>query len=494
MIGAALICMKFLILILLIVSFNGCSTGPTINTSAQNTPIGNPEAKVLFVDLLRADWSSGSGESANDEEREIVSLKASYRNTVGLHHGHQIVSQDDKPSKEQVEEHDLAIVKDDDIINKGSKFAVIINGVWIPDLNKANTGSSKTRDIAVILDIVTQDGLSEPLVVAYQRGITGGYLMNFKNLLVYYTDDWDGIKQPFFRVRLLDVTSERKENAQALLEDASKAMDSVSGMIPSAYIPYVSSGIKTAQYILGNAKNKILMDYKIQFYVSGEKRGYLNDSLSQTLDTFAQGSWIALARPKDMTSEFWRGKFVIDRRTGEIGQEIVKEHSACMETNNANPDTEFTAYEQVPYVSVIIVKGRTYGIANSIQKSFNELYELIQSGESRTDYSSLSSIGTMISDEATNIQKEKIDVLKVDAIEAALRDDKTDQAKLYLQELLDSVESEQDALTKEQRMSSISEALHIDRPLLLPFTLENRSDDAALREELMNKLKSRIDR
>ena len=290
--------------ILLALALSGCATGPTLYTSAQNTPAAHPENKVLFVDLL--DWHG----------------KPNRYQYVDLKYGFELEYADSDAKTE-----DRIPFKD--IIQKNDEFSIILNAVWIPNLPRKSFFSTflcwvgledPGRDIAVILDIIAENGETKPLVVAYQRGVQGGHLLNFKNIVVYNTSSWDGIHQPYFHLRILDVSSERNKNTQELLDSAATSVNSLAGIVPSAYFPHISQAIKTSKYILGNKMNEILLDYKIQFFnlsLTDEQIG-ITQSVNQVLDRFAQGNWIALGRPEYTSPVFWDSSFKYNRKTQQI--------------------------------------------------------------------------------------------------------------------------------------------------------------------------------
>lgn len=284
----------------LIFILNGCATGPTLYTSAQNTPVAHPENKVLFVELLKEGKPSTAKQVKLKYGYELV-----YQNTSSS-------SRQNKYAKNNMPP--IESVPSKDVIQKNDAFSIILNAVWVPEIKPDFFGGGK--DIAVILDIIAEDGETKPLVVSYQRDVRGKHLLNFKNIVVYNTDRWDGIHQPYFHLRILDVTSERNKNTQELLDSAASSVNSLAGLVPSAYFPHIAQAIKTSKYILGGRKNSILLDYKIQFFnLTGiDAQSTETQSVNQILDRFAQGNWIALGRPSENGPSFWDADFFLQQK------------------------------------------------------------------------------------------------------------------------------------------------------------------------------------
>jgi hypothetical protein len=228
-------------------------------------------------------------------------------------------------------------------IADGSPLSVIVSGVWVPD----DLPGPRTRDLAVVLDIVTES--EEPLrslVVFYQRDVPPGQLLNFNNLLVHSTPQWDASTPPYFRLRVIDVRAERNQRTQAVLERVSNLGASLSGLAPHPVIPIVTTAIEAARLILGNQQNRVLVDYQVQFYSVEQKLA----SGTADLGVLKAGTWVVVGRPRqpftpsvprpagpglkrdDRTgrvvpympgypAEVWREPLVLDRKTGQILRE-----------------------------------------------------------------------------------------------------------------------------------------------------------------------------
>jgi hypothetical protein len=103
----------------------GCANGPTLNTSAQNTPMAHPEAKVLFVKLR---------DGTTVLQDDVVDLKF----------GHKLVVARENSNGTLVDNGAGSDVLKNDMIQRGSNFSVILNSVWIPEKLNAK-GNSTTR-------------------------------------------------------------------------------------------------------------------------------------------------------------------------------------------------------------------------------------------------------------------------------------------------------------------------------------------------------------
>jgi hypothetical protein len=376
----------------------GCANGPTLNTSAQNTPMAHPEAKVLFVKL-------------RDGTRVLPD------DVVDLKFGHKLVVARENADGTLVDNGEGSDVLKNDMIQRGSNFSVILNSVWIPEKLNIN-GKSMSRDIAAVLDIVLDDGEVEPIVVAYQREVRGGHLLNFKNIVVTSVEKWDGVHQPYFRLRILDVRSERNTNTQVMLEQAAQMVNTVAGIVPSPYLPAVSKAIEASKFILGNKDNEILLDYRIQFFNLQQSESTASGSatVSKVLDPFYQGNWIAFGRPKEIGDvpvgpEFWSGYFYYDRPTGMISKSGDRGQPRPAETPSAAERETVT----VPYVSVVIVK-ESFGVSKVMKQAFKELSQIITSGEDKSSPQEVANLATLLEEYANylkNADKINADVMSV---------------------------------------------------------------------------------
>ena len=106
------------------------------------------------------------------------------------------------------------------VVQANAPLSIMMRSVDIPAIRDANgnktAGIDGPADYAVILDIAAkEDGSNQSIVVWYQRGVQPDQSLNFSNLLVYYVQRWDERVAPSFRLRVMDVTTER--NAETCL-------------------------------------------------------------------------------------------------------------------------------------------------------------------------------------------------------------------------------------------------------------------------------------
>lgn len=296
-----------LLLVLLLALAPGCArpVGLT-NDPVSTTPAYYTENKAYYL------------EDFTDPDAQLASP------TRALKHLYEVQPADSDPTR----------------IADGSPLSVIVSGVWVPD----DLPGPRTRDLAVVLDIVTES--EEPLrslVVFYQRDVPPGQLLNFNNLLVHSTPQWDATTPPYFRLRLVDVRAERNQRTQAVLDRVSNLGASLSGLAPHPVIPIVTTAIEAAGLVLGNRENRVLVDYQVQFYSVEQKLA----SGAADLGVLKAGTWLVLGRPFQplgpsasrpvgpalaqepgsgrllpytpaYAAEVWREPFVLDRKTGQI--------------------------------------------------------------------------------------------------------------------------------------------------------------------------------
>lgn len=199
-------------------------------------------------------------------------------------------------------------------------LSVIVSKVTTPpqidaEGNAVPGASAPTRDIAVILDILSKEKEQvEPLVVWYQRDVPAGDALNFENLIVYYNQAWDSKVPPYFRLRLLDVETEDNAATRRLLEQVSGAVGSFGAVVPHPALPFVQIGIEAGKQILGNRNNTVLMDYTVQFY-SAEDRTAAGGA---DLGYLRKGHWIVVGKDARNDAEYWTRSFFMDQRTQRV--------------------------------------------------------------------------------------------------------------------------------------------------------------------------------
>jgi hypothetical protein len=241
-------------------------------------------------------------------------------------------------------------------------LGVVVRGVRIPaDL-------TSPRDIAVVLDVVTVGSESAtPMVVAYQRQVSGGQMMNFQDLLVYFDPEWDGMTPPYFRVRVIETNVEKSSFSESLLEEAARLPGALGLLPPHPILPIVSTAIKAAGLILTNPSNKVLLDFQVQFYSKLQVDG----SGGTTLNQLRKGAWLVVGRPGGQTSEFWESDLSIDLRSGLI--RLKNEPGKAI---------------QSPYVSVAIFSAEA-SVAKEFLDRSHALLQLLGNPVERSNLSGL---------------------------------------------------------------------------------------------------------
>lgn len=104
--------------------------------------------------------------------------------------------------------------------NNGDDISILVSQVRLDgDIDwKTRIGGSQRKDIAVVVNFDAKAGQpSEPIVVWYERGVAPGRVLSFANLHVYTQSNWDARVPPFFRLRVIDVTSEKNAEVRAFL-------------------------------------------------------------------------------------------------------------------------------------------------------------------------------------------------------------------------------------------------------------------------------------
>lgn len=304
------------------------TTGPEFTGQAVNTPDYYSENKVLFV------------EDSIRPNKRFRTLKNSYELTYDT-------------------------LKD---IQRLEPLGVIIREVRLP------AGLKHKRDIAVILDVVTAGEESVTSLVAfYQRDVPGGQMLNFQDLLVYYDPEWDGVTPPWFRVRILEVNSERNTRISNFLDECNKLTGGLAGVVPHPVLPSVRTAIEAAKLVLGNRKNKVILDYQVQFYSRAQVIGAATD-----LMPLRKGEWIVTGRARGENSSFWNNGFAVNVRTGRI-------HFANNNVPLADDDPNFA---DVPYVSLALMSADA-AIPKHILDRSQALLQLLDSPTERVNFDAM---------------------------------------------------------------------------------------------------------
>ena len=193
----------------------------------------------------------------------------------------------------------------------GSPLSLILNNVTLPP-----SQAKGTKDIAVVLEIGTaSSGESAPVVAWYQRGVRADQPLNFSNLLIHFEPRWDARVAPFVRIRVVDVSSEKNEEARDALARVGALAQGISPFIPGANQAAVSLGIKAASLVISSSANVQLLDYTVQFY-SDEAIAAANGS---GLTPLRKGRILLVGRPLEQSSSYWSSfKGSLDPATTQI--------------------------------------------------------------------------------------------------------------------------------------------------------------------------------
>jgi hypothetical protein len=194
-------------------------------------------------------------------------------------------------------------------VPRNSALSVIVRSIELPARDKESP-LRDTADYAVILDVGTAaDGSSQSLVVWYQRGVRPDQSLNFSNLLVFYEPRWDERVAPFFRVRVMDVTTERNAETRRTLERAGNIASGVGALAGSPLVaPLIGVAFSAAELVLANQQNRMVLDYSVQLYSSAAAA----EAGSGNLGVLKRGSYIVVGRPNEEPRSFWRQPFTFE--------------------------------------------------------------------------------------------------------------------------------------------------------------------------------------
>lgn len=151
-------------------------------------------------------------------------------------------------------------------------LSIMMRSVEIPALKDAagvkTAGIDGPADYAVILDIAAKDdGSNQSIVVWYQRGVQPDQSLNFSNLLVYYVQRWDERVAPSFRLRVMDVTTERNAETLRALQRAQGVANGAASLANNPLVsPLVGVAFTAAELVLANQRNRMVLDYSVQLY------------------------------------------------------------------------------------------------------------------------------------------------------------------------------------------------------------------------------------
>lgn len=199
-------------------------------------------------------------------------------------------------------------------------LSVMMRSVDIPALKdtagKMTAGIDGPADYAVILDVAARDdGSNQSIVVWYQRGVQPDQSLNFSNLLVYYVQRWDERVAPSFRLRVMDVTTERNAETLRALQRAQGVASSAASLANNPLVsPLVGVAFTAAELVLANRRNRMVLDYTVQLY----SQSAVSQSAGANLGLLKQGTYVVVGRPQGGSRAFWDKSLVYNTRTNQV--------------------------------------------------------------------------------------------------------------------------------------------------------------------------------
>jgi hypothetical protein len=196
-------------------------------------------------------------------------------------------------------------------IKAGDPVSIIVNDVRLPRDFKG------PRDVVVLLDI--QSGSPKgtaSYAVWYQRRVTGGQKLGFDSLLVWSDPAWSPVDPPRFTLRVIDVSSERNQETQRVLDELQTSIGTLASFVPHPAWSGAAAAVRAASLVLANRANTTIIDFTPQFYGAD----FIEASGEADLPPFMQGSWLVVGRPAGLEEpeRFWSRPLALDRRSGEI--------------------------------------------------------------------------------------------------------------------------------------------------------------------------------
>lgn len=202
-----------------------------------------------------------------------------------------------------------------DAVENGDPVSIIVNRVSLPESLTAD-GGPETRDIAVLLDFAGQAGEAESaIVVWYQRGVPANEPLSFRDLLVYNQDSWDNRVAPYFRMRIVDVSTERNVRTRELLNQVSNFSGTLGQIFAGpAAGPVIELAGRAAQLVLANDDNELLIDFTFNLYSPAQ----ISEAGGMPLGVFRRGGLMVSALPDGQDRNYWANEFWFDHLTSQI--------------------------------------------------------------------------------------------------------------------------------------------------------------------------------
>ncbi|CAB3740638.1 hypothetical protein LMG3458_05744 [Achromobacter deleyi] len=205
------------------------------------------------------------------------------------------------------------------VVQANAPLSIMMRSVDIPAIRDANgnktVGIDGPADYAVILDIAAkEDGSNQSIVVWYQRGVQPDQSLNFSNLLVYYVQRWDERVAPSFRLRVMDVTTERNAETLRALQRAQGVASGAASLANNPLVsPLVGVAFTAAELVLANQRNRMVLDYSVQLY----SQAAVNQAAGSDLGLLKQGTYVVVGRPVGGPRAFWEKPLRYNIRTNQ---------------------------------------------------------------------------------------------------------------------------------------------------------------------------------
>ncbi|KWU21889.1 hypothetical protein [Achromobacter xylosoxidans] len=199
-------------------------------------------------------------------------------------------------------------------------LSIMMRSVEIPALKDAagrkTAGIDGPADYVVILDVAARDdGSNQSIVVWYQRGVQPDQSLNFSNLLVYYVQRWDERVAPSFRLRVMDVTTERNAETLRALQRAQGVANGAASLANNPLVsPLVGVAFTAAELVLANQRNRMVLDYSVQLY----SQSAVSQAAGSNLGLLKQGTYVVVGRPEGDSRAFWDKSLVYNTRTNQV--------------------------------------------------------------------------------------------------------------------------------------------------------------------------------
>lgn len=238
-------------------------------------------------------------------------------------------------------------------IRTGEPLSFVISKVRIPETlpscvpRLSDVAFHKGRDIAFILDTKTGANKEVSLIVWFQTDVRPGDNLSFQDLLVYSDDNWDERFPPYFRLRLVDVSSLRNTQLHTMLGEFRSASDQITAGLGAEDSGLVGLAELAAELLLANEKSIPILDFTFQLY---------GEAMAQTaggfpLGVLRSGGLMLTAPPCDATtrrslgSDYYEDDFRYDFRL----QQVIDDGGTVQDVPYALA-TVMTAEQTVPQI------------------------------------------------------------------------------------------------------------------------------------------------